>query len=497
MIDKVLVANRGEIAIRIMRAAREEGIKTVAVYSDADREALHVRMADESQHIGPSPANESYLDPDKLIAAARKAGCQAIHPGYGFLSENAAFAKKTEAAGLIFVGPSHASISAMGDKLEARRIMAKAGVPVVPGVLTETASLADAEKEAGKIGYPIMVKAAGGGGGKGIRLVTRPDELAAALETAAREALAAFSDPRVYLEKFIQKPRHVEIQVLADAHGNVVHLFERDCSVQRRHQKIIEETPSPVLDEKIRARMGEAGVKAARAVGYRSAGTVEFLLDQDRNFYFLEMNTRIQVEHPVTEMVTGIDLVRLQFQIANGAELPFSQKQIPHNGHALECRIYAEDPDNNFLPSPGKLLLVRMPSGPGVRVDSGVETGTEVSTFYDPILAKIITWGADREAARRRMLLALRETVILGVSTPVAFLIDVLSCPAFIEGRTHTGFLEEHVFSGRSPAKAEIPDEAVVAAALFRPAAGKAGEIKTADSSPWTEIGPWKIGSAS
>jgi acetyl-CoA carboxylase biotin carboxylase subunit len=497
MIEKVLVANRAEIAVRILRAAREEGIATVAVHSDADADAVHVRMADERRNIGPPPATESYLNVDAIIAAALDTGCQAIHPGYGFLAENAGFARKVEEAGLAFVGPRHDSIAAMGDKLEARRLMTEAGVAVVPGVTTQASSLEQARAEAAKIGYPILVKAAGGGGGKGMRLVSAEAELGAALDGASREAASAFGDARVYLEKYLVRPRHVEIQVFADEEGNACHFFERECSIQRRHQKIVEESPSPALDEELRTRMGEAAVRAAQAVGYRSAGTVEFMLDQNKNFYFLEMNTRIQVEHPVTEWITGVDLVRLQFRIANGARLPFAQDQIQRRGHAIECRIYAEDPDHNFLPSPGKLLLVRWPSGPGVRVDSGIEAGLEVSTYYDPILAKIITWGEDREMARVRMIQALEEMVILGVVTPGAFLIDVLEHPAFIAGETHTGFLDDHGFLDGGPPAEAVPDDVLLAAALHRSGRGEAATAAASGpvSTPWTELGAWRPGS--
>ena len=497
MIEKVLVANRAEIAVRILRAAREEGIKTVAVYSDADADALHVRLADEARNIGPPPATESYLNADVIIAAALAAGCQAVHPGYGFLAENADFARKVEEAGLVFIGPRHDSIAAMGDKLQARRLMTEAGVAVVPGVMAQASSHEQAQAEARKLGYPILVKAAGGGGGKGMRLVNDESGLAAALDGASREAASAFGDARVYLEKYLLRPRHVEIQVFADEEGNACHFFERECSIQRRHQKIVEESPSPALDEELRTRMGEAAVRAAQAVHYRSAGTVEFMLDQDKNFYFLEMNTRIQVEHPVTEWITGVDLVRLQFRIANGARLPFAQDEIQRRGHAIECRIYAEDPEHNFLPSPGKLLLVRWPSGPGVRVDSGIETGLEVSTFYDPILAKIITYGEDREMARVRMIQALKGMVILGVVTPGGFLIDVLEHPAFIAGETHTGFLDDHGFlDDGAPTKA-VPDDVLVAAALQRSVRSPAATGTTAAplSTPWTELGAWKPGS--
>jgi acetyl-CoA carboxylase biotin carboxylase subunit len=494
MIRKVLVANRGEIAVRIIRAAREEGISPIAIYSDADRHALHVRMADESYHVGPSAAAESYLKAETIVETAHMAGCEALHPGYGFLAENAGFARMVEDAGLIFVGPTHASIGAMGDKLEARRIMTEAGVPVVPGVMVQTCSLEEAKEQAQAIGYPILVKAAGGGGGKGMRRVERESDLGAALESATREAASAFGDDRVYLEKLLVRPRHVEIQVLADNNGNTCHLFERECSIQRRHQKIIEETPSPALDEPLRRQMGKAAVRAAKAVNYRSAGTVEFMLDHERNFYFLEMNTRIQVEHPVTEFITGRDLVRLQFRIAAGESLPFDQSSITGHGHSIECRIYAEDPTQNFIPSPGSLLLVRMPSGPGVRVDSGIETGLEVPMYYDPILAKVITWGEDRETARKRMIHALRETVILGVATPISFMVDVLNHPAFVAGDTHTEFLPDHGFLEPSASKAAIPDDVLLAAAVYQPARQQAAVTDSFASTPWNELGAWKGG---
>ncbi len=495
MIKKVLVANRGEIAVRIIRAAHEEDIEAVAVYSEADARAVHVRMADEGVCIGPAPASQSYLDADKIIEAAKRTGCQAIHPGYGFLAENAPFAQKIQDAGLIFIGPDARAIASMGDKLQARRIMTDAGVPVVPGVLAETESSSAAHAAADKLGYPILVKAAGGGGGKGMRLVNHPDDLDAALEGAAREARAAFGDARVYLEKFLVKPRHIEIQVLADKSGNTVHLFERECSIQRRHQKVIEETPSPVIDERLRMEMGEAAVRAARAVKYHSAGTVEFMVDQDRNFYFLEMNTRIQVEHPVTELITGVDLVRQQFRIASDQDIPFAQSDIRARGHALECRIYAENPDADFLPSPGKLHLVRHPVGPGIRVDSGIDTGVEITVHYDPILAKIITWGENREVSRLRMIRALEQTVVLGVHTPISFLIRVLKHPEYISGALHTGFLAEHGFLGGNREPLEIPDEVLAVAGVA--SAGRTStqpEGKTVLTTPWTEIGPMHSG---
>ncbi len=494
MIKSVLIANRGEIAVRIIQAAREEGIETVAVYSEADSNAVHVRAAHRSVCIGPAPAPESYLDADRIVSVAKEAGCDAVHPGYGFLAENADFARKVETAGLIIVGPGPDAVSSMGDKLQARKIMTEAGVPVVPGILTEAGSSDQALKEAEALGYPVLVKAAGGGGGKGMRRVDHPDDLNDALAGAAREAGAAFGDSRVYIEKYLERPRHIEIQVMADNHGNTIHLFERECSIQRRHQKVIEETPSTALTETLRMKMGETAVRAARAVNYRSAGTVEFMLDSDGSYYFLEMNTRIQVEHPVTEMITGIDLVRMQFRVASGETLDLTQADITRRGHSIECRIYAEDPATNFLPSPGMLHLVRHPQGPGVRVDSGIETGTEVTVYYDPILAKVITWGEDRDSAIVRMIKALGETVILGVRTPIEFLVDVLDHPEFRNGNTHTGFLMEHGFLTESdPEETDIPDEVLAAAVLC--SQKTTGFVETADhagTTPWTELGSWK-----
>src|SRR4051812_23117066 len=402
MFSKVLVANRGEIAVRVIRALDELGIASVAVYSEADRDAQHVLRATEAHLLGPGPATESYLNIDKLMEVIEAAGAEAVHPGYGFLAENAAFAKRLEDAGVTFIGPPASAIEAMGSKTRARELMQAAGVPIVPGTTEAVESLADAEKIAEEIGYPIAVKAAGGGGGKGFRVALEPDKLKDAFEGAAREGEKFFSDATVYLERYLPDPRHVEVQVLADTHGNVVHLGERDCSIQRRHQKLIEESPAPLVDEKLRAKIGKIAVDAAKAVGYHSAGTIEGLL-QDGEYYFLEMNTRVQVEHCVTEEVTGVDIVREQILIAAGEELSFGQDDIRWHGHAIECRINAEDPAKNFAPAPGMVARYREPSGPGVRVDSGVTAGSEITPLYDPMVAKLIVWDADRERATRRM----------------------------------------------------------------------------------------------
>ena len=453
---KVLVANRGEIALRIIRTLREMGIRSVAVYSDADRKSLHVRKADEASHIGPSPSSESYLNIDRIVGAARKHGAEAIHPGYGFLSENAHFAKACEDAGMVFIGPSPNSIASMGSKTEARRIAKQAGAPVVPGSEEGLSSAEKAEDFARSIGFPVMLKAVAGGGGKGMRRVDRAAELAPAFETASSEALRAFGDGRIYLEKLVENSRHIEIQVLGDRYGAMVHLGERECSVQRRHQKVIEESPSPLVAQSpaMRERMGEAAIRAASAAGYYNAGTVEFLADNSGQFYFLEMNTRLQVEHPVTELVTGLDLVRLQVEIADGARLPFSQDQIPLRGSSIECRIYAEDPANNFFPSPGKITHLAEPSGPGVRVDSGVYPGWTVPLEYDPMLAKLIVWCDTRDHAIERMLRALNEYHVGGIRSNIQLFQTILRDSDFRAGNLHTGYLDQVL---RNPTKAEPP----------------------------------------
>ncbi len=439
----LLIANRGEIAMRIMRTARAMGLRTVAVYSDADRNAAHVHAADVAMRIGPAPVGESYLSAEAVLAAAKASDATAIHPGYGFLSENAAFARDVAEAGLTFVGPPASAIDAMGDKARAKRRMIEAGVPCVPGYegadQTEKTLLAAAKD----IGFPLMVKASAGGGGRGMRLVGKPADLAAALKLARSEAENAFGNGDLILERAIQRPRHVEMQVFADTHGATIHLGERDCSVQRRHQKVIEEAPCPVMSPELRHRMGAAAVEAARVVGYVGAGTVEFLLDADGRFYFLEMNTRLQVEHPVTEMVTGLDLVQLQLRVARGERLPIAQENVRLDGHAIEVRLYAEEPEAGFLPSTGKVHMFRAPSGDGVRVDAGIASGGEVSPFYDPMIAKIITHGATREDARRRLVAALGATAVFGPKTNRDFLIDALGREAFASGKATTAFIGE------------------------------------------------------
>jgi acetyl-CoA carboxylase biotin carboxylase subunit len=441
-LKKLLVANRGEIAVRVIRACREAGIATVAVFSEADREALHVQMADEAYAIGPAPATESYLVIDRIVQTARRAGADAVHPGYGFLSENAAFAEACAAAGLTFVGPPAAAMRQMGSKTAARTLARELGVPMVPGTLEVVASDAEAARVAGEIGYPVMLKAAMGGGGKGMRLVRRDADLAEALRAARAEAGAAFGDAAVYLERAIAEPRHVEIQILADTHGHVIHLGERECSIQRRHQKLIEECPSPLLDAALRARMGDAACRLARAAGYVNAGTVEFLVDSERNFYFLEMNARLQVEHPVTEMVTGVDLVREQLRIAAGEKLTLTQADVTWRGWAIECRVNAEDPFAGWLPSPGTITGLRAPSGPWVRDDSGVYEGYTIPRFYDTLLSKLIVWGADRAAACDRMARALAEYRVVGVRTTIPALTRIVAHPDFRAGRLSTAFLE-------------------------------------------------------
>jgi acetyl-CoA carboxylase biotin carboxylase subunit len=463
MFRKVLIANRGEIAIRIMRACRELGIRTVAVYSDADQNALHVHHADEAIRVGPAAPKESYLNTEKILAAARQTQADAIHPGYGFLSENAAFAAAVTSAGLTFIGPSADSIRLMGDKAESKIRMKQAGVPTVPGAegIREEAEFAEAAKE---IGFPVLVKAAAGGGGKGMRVVQAESELREAIESARREALHAFGDERLLIEKYIPKAHHIEFQVFGDRQGNLVHLFERECSVQRRHQKIIEETPSPLLTPELRAKMGIAAVAAAQAVHYYNAGTIEFIVDPDAlGFYFLEMNTRLQVEHPVTELVTGLDLVHWQIRVAAGEPFPFSQSHFTQRGHALECRVYAEDPASGFLPSTGRLLQFVEPRGPGIRLDAGFATGAEVTHFYDPLLAKLIVHAEDRPAAIQRMQAALKDFTVHGVITNIDFLQAVLAHPDFVQGEVTTRWVET-TFQWTPPAKPSF--EALVAVSL-------------------------------
>jgi acetyl-CoA/propionyl-CoA carboxylase biotin carboxyl carrier protein len=439
---KILVANRGEIAVRVFRTLRELGIGTVAVYSEVDRESLHVSVADEAYLLGPGPATESYLRGDRIVEVAERAGAEAVHPGYGFLAENAEFARRVEAAGLVWIGPPPGSIEAMGSKIAARERMRAAGVPVVPGTTTAAASVEDVLEAARDVGYPIAVKASAGGGGKGLRVARSAGEVERAFETARREGEAYFADGAVYVERYLDDPRHVEVQILADAHGNVIHLGERDCTIQRRHQKLVEETPSPAVDDELRARIGAIAVDAARAVGYRSAGTIEGLLDAGGAYYFLEMNTRVQVEHTVTEAVTGIDIVREQVRIAAGEPLSVGQEDVELRGHAIECRINAEDVRRSFLPSPGRITAYREPAGIGVRVDSGVRAGDEISDLYDPMIAKLIVHDVDREHARRRMLRALGEFVIEGPVTLLGFHRALLETPCFVEGATCRGVVE-------------------------------------------------------
>lgn len=500
MFSKILIANRGEIAIRIMRACREMEIKSVAVYSAADKNALHVRFADETLEIGEAAPRESYLNIPKVIQAAISSGADAVHPGYGFLSENANFAEAVSAAGLTFIGPPASAIRAMGDKAESKITMKAAGVPTIPGAeglteLTEYLEVAEA------IGYPVLVKAAAGGGGKGMRVVHSAQEMPEALEGARRESQNAFGDGRLLVEKYLEKAHHIEFQVFGDRHGNLVHLFERECSVQRRHQKIIEESPSPLLTPEMRKKMGAAAVKAAKTVGYYNAGTVEFIFDptlstlrqgSGQAFYFLEMNTRLQVEHPVTEAVTGLDLAQWQIRVAAGEPFPFKQNELTQRGHAIECRIYAEDPAGGFLPSTGQLLKVSEPRGPGIRVDSGIETGSEVTHFYDPLLAKLIVSAENREATIARLRAALKEYVVQGVITNIDFLQAVLAQEAFAQGKVHTRWVETE-FDWKP---AEVPVEALIAAAISDTSTSLSTSVRsqvpgTSEPDPFS---PWKSG---
>lgn len=479
MFKKILIANRGEIACRVIRACREMRIPAVAVYSDVDRDALHVRMADEAYHVGPPPSAESYLRWERILEVAKSSGAEAIHPGYGFLSENADFVRNVKAAGLTFIGPPPEAMEAMGGKMSARRIAIAAGVPVVPGTTDPLQNFNEAKETAEKFGYPIMLKASAGGGGKGMRLVNDETELRSALEASQSEALSSFGDDAVYVEKAIVRPRHIEIQVFSDTHGNHVHLGERECSIQRRHQKVIEECPSPINSVELREKMGECAVMVAKAVDYVGAGTVEFLVsDLDRSFYFLEMNTRLQVEHPVTELVTGIDLVREQIRVAAGKPLSFSQSDVRMTGHAIECRVYAEDPDNNFLPSPGRISRLRIPHGPGVRDDGGVYEGAEVSMYYDPMISKFATYGKDREEAIDRMRRALAEYEIGGIKTTLPFFREVIEDEDFIAGRIDTGFIPKWQERRKEmEIEEEISDLAVIAAALAS-SSSRAGSIE-------------------
>ena len=464
---KILIANRGEIALRVMRACRAMGVETVAVYSDADAHAPHVRFAGEAVHIGAAPASESYLRIERLIEAADRTGADAIHPGYGFLSENADFAESCAGAGMVFIGPSPAAIRAMGLKSSARRLAARAGAPVVPGFDGEDQSAETLRSRIVEIGFPVLIKASAGGGGKGMRVVRTENAVDEAVDAARREAEKAFADGSLLLEKYIEGARHVEVQILGDAHGNLVHLFERDCSAQRRHQKVVEESPSPAVNDELRRKMGEAAVAIGRAIAYTNAGTVEFILAPSGEFYFIEVNTRLQVEHPVTEVITGLDLVRLQIEIAEGRPLPFTQADLKTEGHAIEARLYAEDPANDFLPSTGQILDLRLPVSEGVRIDAGVESGTEVGIHYDPMLAKLIAHGETRDSAIRKLVYALRQSSIQGLQTNRDFLIRLLDHQGFRQGRAHTGFIAEHLEELIADDDPRLNRDSLVAAALY------------------------------
>ena len=484
--QKILIANRGEIALRIMRSAKEMGIKTVAVYSVADREALHVQYADEAVFIGEAPAVESYLDGQKIIDACKLTGADAIHPGYGFLSENAGFARQVSEAGLIFIGPTPEAMEVMGNKLSAKAAALQFNIPMVPGTKEAITDVSDAKLRAVEIGFPVLVKAAAGGGGKGMRIVEQAEDFEEQIQLAVSEALSAFGDGSLFIERYVSSPRHIEIQVLGDTHGNILHLFERDCSIQRRHQKVIEEAPSSVLTPGLRAKMGKCAVDVARSVNYTGAGTVEFIMDGQLNFYFLEMNTRLQVEHPVTEMITGIDLVKEQIKIARGEAISFKQEDLNITGHAIELRVYAEDPGNNFLPDIGKLTTYIIPKGPGVRVDDGFEQRMEIPIYYDPLIAKLITYGADRKEAISRMRRAIDEYHITGIATTLGFGKFVIDHPAFTSGDFDTHFVKKH-FNANKPDYGN-EDEAVIAALVMELLLNKkqlTGVIDNAMKSNW------------
>ncbi len=494
-IKKVLIANRGEIAIRIIRACRELGIRTVAIFSDADRESLHVRQADEAYHIGPPPPRESYLVVEKILGVARRAEVDAIHPGFGFLSEREHFAEAVINEGIVWIGPPPEAIRVMGDKEAARETMKKAGVRIIPGTepgISDEEMIRFAQDE---ISFPLMVKAVAGGGGKGMRIVRTLDDLPAAIETARREAESAFGDGRVYLEKLIEGARHIEFQVLADHEGNTIHLFERECSIQRRHQKLVEEAPSVIMDDELRAKMGEMAVKAAQAVDYVGAGTIECLVGQDRDYYFLEMNTRIQVEHPITELITGVDLVREQIRVARGRRLSVRQEDLKISGHAIECRINAEDPYYNFMPSVGQISSYIAPSGPGVRLDSGIYEGYEVTPFYDPMLAKLVCWGETRAEAIIRMRRALDEYKIMGIKTNIPFHQHLMNSQRFLAGRYDTEFVEKH-FEMDADSSHLVPEVAAISAALFehnnRQKAAQIVRRNERDTSNWKWVARWE-----
>lgn len=498
MFKKILIANRGEIAVRIMATCREMGVRTVAVYSDVDRNARHVRFADEAYPIGPAPASQSYLRIETILAVAKQSGAEAIHPGYGFLSENADFAEACEQAGLVFIGPSAKSMRAMGGKISAKQIARSVHAPTVPGYAGESQDETILFNEAQRIGFPLLIKASAGGGGKGMREVHASNAFVEHLAGAKREALASFGDETVFLERLIQQPRHVEIQILGDTHGNMIHLGERECSIQRRHQKIVEESPSVALTPALRTEMGATAVRIAQAAGYVNAGTMEFILDDDKHYYFLEMNTRLQVEHPVTELVTGLDLVRHQLLIAAGEPLTLTQEQVQQRGHAIEVRIYAEDAEQNFLPSTGIIASFLMPEGPGVRVDSGVEDGDEITQFYDPMIAKLIVYGEDRNAAISRLQRTLEQSAIFGVTTNIPLLYTIATHPAFREGLTHTAFLNEHHLLD-PVIERQLPQEVLIAAAIYD-AMQEVQYLRSHTTTtcktlvnPWQTLGPWRI----
>ncbi len=495
MLKKILIANRGEIACRIINTCREMGIKTVSVFSEVDREAMHVLAADQAVCLGQASPAESYLNMEKIINAARETGAEAIHPGYGFLAENADFAARCVTNGIVFIGPPARVISNLGDKTVARSIMVKSGVPVIPGMMQTEPDIKILAAEAQEIGYPILIKAAAGGGGKGMRVIKSPEEVEDACMAASSEAEAAFGSNAIYLEKFIEKPRHIEFQILADTFGNVIHLLERECSIQRRYQKIIEETPSPVLTPVLRNAMGEAAVAAAKAAGYVNAGTVEFLLDQEGKFYFLEVNTRLQVEHPITEMITGIDIVRQQIEIAAGKKLSLGQDNITGRGHAIECRVYAEDPEKDFFPSPGKIVFMKEPTGPGVRNDCGVYTGFEVPVDYDPIISKLIVHAENRDKAIAKMIKSLHEYIILGVKTPIPYLIDVLKSNAFGAGETYTDFITTHFSEWKQ--ECVDTDLALIAYLIDEISEKPKFESFAPDGrsipEPWETLGNWRL----
>lgn len=497
MFKKILIANRGEIAVRIIKACKEMGIPTVAIFSEVDRNSLHVQMADEAVLVGPPAPLESYLNMDKIISIAKELKVDAIHPGYGFLAENPAFAERCEKEGIVFIGSDSKSLALVGDKIRSRETMEKADIPIIPGMKGSSKDISQFKAEAKRIGYPVIIKASGGGGGKGMRTVNSEEELESSVSAGMREAKSAFGDDSVYLEKYIQQPRHIEFQVLADKYGNVVHLFERECSIQRRHQKIVEETPSVALDNGLRGKMGEIAVKAIQAAKYSNAGTVEFLLDKDKNFYFLEVNARIQVEHPITELVVGVDLVKAQIRLAAGERMFLKQDELKQRGHAIECRIYAEDPENNFLPCSGKILFMKEPAGPGIRHDCGIYSGCEVSVYYDPILSKLIVWAEDRPTAIRRMLAALSDLTILGIKTVNRFLKDVISHPDFVEGKTTTDFIPKNFadWKDKTDGKKYLK-QALVAAAIIsqNKFTSKGQTVEKQIYSPWQSLGKWEIG---